>query len=162
MIHNAAIAFPIAPLEKISLEEFRKILAINTEAPLFLTQLLLPQLNKHARILHISSDCAHYPLAHWIPYCTSKSALYMIYQCLKKELQHKNIYIGSVDPGMMDTPMQRAILDDNVIFPEKMSLAELKYQNLIFSPEYSAKYCLNLLLNTSSEEFQAREYAVSL
>lgn len=161
LIHNAAIAFPITPLENINLEDFRKILAINTEAPLFLTQSLLPQLNKYARILHISSDCAHYPLANWIPYCTSKSALHMIYQCLKKEFEHKDIYIGSVDPGMMDTPMQRAILDDNVIFPEKISLTELQNQNLIFSPEYSAKYCVNLLLNTSPEEFQAQEYAVS-
>ncbi len=161
LIHNAAIAFPIMPFEEISLDDFRQIQAINTEAPLFLTQLLLPQLDKQARILHISSDCARYPLANWIPYCTSKSALFMIYQCLKKEFQHKDIYIGSVDPGMMDTPMQQAILEENVLFPEKISLAELKDQNLIFSPDYSAKYCLNLLLNTTPDEFQAREYAVN-
>lgn len=161
LIHNAAIVFPITPFEKLKLKDFRKIISINTEAPLFLTQCLLPKLNKHARILHISSDCARYPLAHWIPYCTSKSALFMIYECLKKELKNKNIYIGSIDPGMMDTPMQRAILEDKILFPEKISLRELQRKHLLFSADYSAKYCVDLLLNTSSQAFQKQEYAVN-
>jgi benzil reductase ((S)-benzoin forming) len=168
IIHNAAIAFPIASIEetqKLTLSAFRKVMSANVEGPLFLTQLLLPQLNPDTRILHISSDCAHYPLANWIPYCTSKAALFMIYQCLKKEFAdkniHKKIYIGSIDPGMMDTPMQRAILDEKILFPEKLSLEELISQGLLFSPDYSASYCVKLLLESSPEIFSHQEHRVT-
>jgi benzil reductase ((S)-benzoin forming) len=158
LIHNAAVVFPIGPLESLVLKEFRKIIKTNLEAPIFLTQSLLAQLNKEARILHISSDCARYPLAYWVPYCSSKAALFMAYECLKKEFKERNISIGSIDPGMMDTPMQRAILNEKIKFPEKMTLEELQSQKLIFSAKFSATKCVKLLLEASSEEFEEGEH----
>ena len=161
LIHNAAIVTPITPLEKITHRAWRKIQATNVEAPLFLTQQLLPQFASQARILHISSDCAHYPLAHWIPYCTSKAALQMMYGCLKKEFQSRALFIGSVDPGMMDTPMQRYICEKAGDFPEKMSMETLQQQALIHSPEYSAAFCVKLLLETTSEVFSAQAWQIA-
>jgi len=160
VVHNAAIVVPITPLEQITLKQWRKIQATNVEGPLFLTQLLFPQLKNKARILHISSDCASYPLAHWIPYCTSKAALHMMYKCLKKEFSEKNIAIGSVDPGMMDTPMQRFICSDKTRFPEKYTRKELQEKNLLLSPDVSAKFCVQMLLEFTSESYSAKEYAV--
>jgi benzil reductase ((S)-benzoin forming) len=158
LVHNAAIVTPLQPLEKITLAAFRKIQSINVEGPLFLTQLLLPQLNKNARVLHISSDCAETALAHWSPYCTSKAALYMLYQCLKKEFSQRNIHIGSIDPGMMDTPMQRYICHEKNQFPEKYTLEELIKENLLLSPVFSAEICVKLLLKVSSKKFSEREW----
>jgi benzil reductase ((S)-benzoin forming) len=160
LIHNAAIVSPINPINKISLKEWRRIQATNVEGPLFLTQTLLPQFHKGARILHISSDCAAYPLAHWVPYCTAKAALHMIYACLKKEFIRKDIHIGSVDPGMMDTPMQRFICSDTVHFPEKYTRKELLENNLLHSPDFSAKFCVKMLLAYSTKKFSAKEYSV--
>jgi benzil reductase ((S)-benzoin forming) len=156
IIHNAAIVLPVAPIEKLTLNAFRKIIRTNVEGPLFLTQSLLSQLNPEARILHISSDCAHYPLAHWIPYCTSKAALDMMSECLKKECAFKKIYVSSIDPGMMDTPMQRAILDEGIQFPEKLSLDELIGQGLLYSPDFSARQCVKLLLASPPAVFEQR------
>ena len=158
LIHNAAIVTPILPLEKVTLTHFKKIMATNLEGPIFLTQLLLPLLQKNSRILHISSDCARFPLAHWIPYCTSKAALFMAYECLKKELAPKKIFMGSIDPGMMDTPMQRYICQDTIQFPEKYSIQELKEDNLLLSPDFSADICLKLLLHFSPSEFSQKDY----
>lgn len=158
LIHNAAIVTPIIPLSKTSLKDFRKTHATNVEGPLFLTKLLLPQLNPYARILHISSDCAKLPLAHWSTYCTSKAALAMIYGCLKKELFPQNIYVGCIDPGMMDTPMQRYICQDDIQFPEKYTWDELKQHNLLLSPDFSATLCVKLLLDLSSENFSRKEF----
>jgi benzil reductase ((S)-benzoin forming) len=158
LINNAAIVTPIAPLAKINLKDFRKTHATNIEGPLFLTQLLLPQLNKEARVLLISSDCAKLPLAHWATYCSSKAALSMIYGCLKKEFMGKNIYVGCIDPGMMDTPMQRYICQDDIQFPEKYTWEELKQENLLLSPDFSAALCVKLLLKLSPEAFGHKEF----
>lgn len=158
LVHNAAIVKPIVSVEKITLSAFRRIQAINLEAPLFLTQLLLPLLNTHSRILHISSDCAHTGLAYWIPYCVSKAGLFMLYQCLKKELADRKIHVGSIDPGMMDTPMQKYICNKKIQFPEKLSVAELKQQGLLFSVVFSAEYCAELLLDRSVDDFCQQEH----
>jgi benzil reductase ((S)-benzoin forming) len=161
LVHNAAIIHPITSLQKITIKQWRKIQATNLEGPLFLTQMLLPQLQNNARILHISSDCAHYPLAYWIPYCTSKAALNMLYKCLKKELLERKIYIGSVDPGMMDTPMQHYICSDETSFPEKYTRKELQKNNLLLSPNFSAAFCVKMLLTFSLEAFSTNEYSLS-
>lgn len=160
LIHNAAVVMPIAPLEKIMLKKFQEALAINLEAPIFLTKLLLPLFNTPARILHISSDCAQYPLANWIPYCVSKAGLYMAYQCLKKEFEHKPIHISSVDPCMMDTPMQDYIRRPEVVFPEKYSDEELFEEQMLFQPEYSAKFILKILLTLPDDKFSEKEWRV--
>lgn len=158
LVHNAAIIKPLSPLPKLSLSAFRKIQSINLEGPLFLTQLLLSKFKKDARILHISSDCAHSAFAHWTPYCISKASLHMLYKCMKKEFENKSIHFGSIDPGMMDTPMQRYICSDKVQFPEKYSLEELKQENLLLSPEFSAKLCVKLLLEVSAKKFSEKEW----
>lgn len=158
IVHNAGIVTPIVPLHQTSLKDFRKTHATNVEGPLFLTQLLFSHLNPEARILHISSDCAKIPLARWTTYCASKAALSMIYGCLKKELSDKNIYVGSIDPGMMDTPMQRYICQEDIQFPEKYSLEELIREKLLLSPNYSAGLCVKLLLEFTPQAFSQREY----
>ena len=158
LVNNAGIVTPIVPLPDITLKNFRKTLATNVEGPLFLTQLLLPQLNKNARVLLISSDCAKLPLAHWVTYCTSKAALSMIYGCLKKEFAGKDIHIGCIDPGMMDTPMQRYICQEDIIFPEKYTWEELKQENLLLSPDFSAAVCVKLLLELSPDAFSHKEF----
>ncbi|HEV2613519.1 MAG TPA: SDR family oxidoreductase [Gammaproteobacteria bacterium] len=158
LVNNAAVVTPIIPLSEISLKDFRKTHATNVEGPLFLTQLLLPQLNKNARVLLISSDCAKLPLAHWATYCSSKAALSMIYGCLKKEFMGKAIHIGCIDPGMMDTPMQRYICQDEILFPEKYSWEELIHEKLLLSPDFSASICVKLLLELSPEAFSQQEF----
>jgi benzil reductase ((S)-benzoin forming) len=160
LIHNAAVVTPIMPLEKITLKKFQETLAINLEAPIFLTKLLLPLLNLPARILHISSDCSYYPLANWVPYCVSKAGLNMAYQCLKKEFEDRPIHIGSIDPCMMDTPMQDYIRRPEVVFPEKYTDDELYEQNLLYMPEFSAKFIVKILLELSDNNFSEKEWRV--
>ncbi|MGA1627003.1 MAG: SDR family oxidoreductase, partial [Prochlorothrix sp.] len=65
LVHNAAVLEPSGPLETISREAFREHVAINLEAPLFLTQALLPRLVPESRVLHISSGAAHRNLPGW-------------------------------------------------------------------------------------------------
>ena len=74
-----------------------------------MTQALLPNLVENSRVVHISSGAAHSGIPGWGMYCTSKAALFMLGKLLKDELAQRNIWFGSVRPGIVDTPMQAEI-----------------------------------------------------
>lgn len=50
---------PVTPLTRVDAEAWRRVFAVNVDAPLFLTQALLPLMNDGTRVLHISSGAAH-------------------------------------------------------------------------------------------------------
>lgn len=106
LVHNAAVVEPFNDLMLISEEAFQKIMVVNVFAPIFLTKRLLPNLKEGSRILHISSIAAHKSVPGLSAYCASKAALYNIYLSLKRELGVSGIYVGSADPGVVDTDMQ--------------------------------------------------------
>lgn len=97
VVHNAGILGDIGPLADITEDSWRETFAINVEAPLFLTQGLVPSmLGPGARILNVGSGAAHRPIGGWTGYCASKAALHMLYQCLRDELQPNGVLVGSV------------------------------------------------------------------
>lgn len=160
LVHNAAVLEPVMPLSRINIDEWRNHQAINVEGPLFLTQKLLPSLNG-GRILHVSSGAAHHPYSGWGAYSTSKAALYMLYLVLREELKDTNIHVGSVRPGVVDTPMQDTIRKVSVSdFPALQKFISLKEQNKLSAPSFVAKFLSWLLLETADDEFSAREWDI--
>jgi len=105
LVHNAAIVEPLKTIDKITLEEWHHLIAINLEGPLFLTQLFLPLFVKGSRILNISSGLAHRAFLGTAAYSISKSALHMLYQVWNEELSSRGILAGSIQPGAVDTEM---------------------------------------------------------
>lgn len=160
LIHNAAVLEPVKPLLQVTVQEWREHMAVNVEGPLFLTQALLPYM-QNTRILHISSGAAHRAYQGWGAYCTSKAALSMIYHVLRLELASKNILVGSVQPGVVDTPMQdRVRMADKNIFPALEKFEKLKYENKLYQPQRVARFLSYLLLETSDDDFSAREWDI--
>lgn len=160
LLHNAGVLEPISPLAEVGLEEWRYSQAVNVEGPIFLTQRLLPHL-AGGRILHISSGAAHHPIAGWGAYCTSKAALYMVYQVLDLELHSRDIAVGSVRPGVVDTPMQALIREqDRARFPDVERFRELKRSGALTSPDDVAAFVWRLLTRTTPEEFSEQEWDV--
>lgn len=160
LLHNAGVLDPVAPLATVGLEEWRYAQAVNVEGPLFLTQRLLPHLTG-GRVLHVSSGAAHHPIAGWGAYCTSKAALYMVYQVLDLELHARDIAVASVRPGVVDTPMQALIREqDSERFPDVERFRELKRTGGLTSPESVADFIWQLLTRTTADEFSAQEWDV--
>merc|ERR1712232_2367 len=94
-----------------SLQGFRNTMATNVEGPLFLTQALSSSLGASpggGRVLHISSGAAHQAMRGHLGYCTTKAALLQVARCLDAELA-PSIRVGSVMPGVVDTPMQEKL-----------------------------------------------------
>lgn len=158
LVHNAAVLEPAGPLGELSLEAWREHQAINLEGPLFLTQQLLSTLTSGSRILHISSGAAHTAIQGWAAYCMSKAALHMGYQCWRNELQERGILVGSVRPGVVDTPMQEAIRDfDETAFPLVEKFRAFKTDGELEPPERVARFLGWLLLEAPEATFTELE-----
>ena len=125
LVHNAAIFGPIKRLVDITPEELHEAMAINVDGPIFLTSALVPRLRAAggARVLMISSGAAHSAIAHWGTYCISKSALLMTGRLLNVELSGEGIAVGSVRPGVVDTPMQGQLREGD--FPDRRRFVDL-------------------------------------
>ncbi|MFP4682176.1 MAG: SDR family oxidoreductase [Ectothiorhodospira sp.] len=161
VVHNAAVLEPMGPLAEVTLEDWRRQQAVNVEGPLFLTQALLPLLMQDGRILHISSGAAHRCLAGWGGYCSSKAALYMLYQCLREELAPRGLHVGSVRPGVVDTPMQARIREtDAHRFPGVERFRRLKSEGQLEPRERVADFISWVLLDTGDRQFAEAEWDI--
>lgn len=158
LVHNAGILEPLKPLADVSLAEWQFSQAVNVEAPLFLTQALLPKL-KGGRVLHLSSGAAHDAYSHWGAYCTSKSALYMLYRLFKQEVS--DVLFGSVMPGITDTAMQDMIRCSDTLPKEVLRFfRELKSENKLLTTETVAEFLTWLLLDVSDKNYAEKEWDI--
>ncbi len=161
LVHNAAVLGPVGPILDQSPEDWKSHMETNVEGPLFLTQALLPNLVENSRVVNISSGAAHQGIPGWGMYCTSKAALFMLGQLLKDELAQRNIWFGSVRPGIVDTPMQaeiRALEPEN--FPMVEQFRQYKATGALVTSELVAQYLEWLLLEVSGPQLGEREWDI--
>ena len=161
LVHNAAVLGPVGPILDQSPEDWKSHMATNVEGPLFLTQVLLLKLVENSRVVNISSGAAHQGIPGWGMYCTSKAALFMLGQLLKDELAQRNIWFGSVRPGIVDTPMQaeiRALEPEN--FPMVEQFRQYKATGALVTSELVAQYLEWLLLEVSGPQLGEREWDI--
>lgn len=140
-------------------------MATNLEAPLFLTQALIPHLKRclaeegatKPRVLHVSSGAAETEFEGLGAYCISKAGLKMMYKVLAAELLRNNIaVVGSVRPGVVDTPMQNTARESD--FPFMKYFRDLHANGELDSPNNVAKYFHWLLTEVDDEEFSKDEW----
>ena len=161
LVHNAGLLAPVAALKDVRAKDWRYHMAVNLEGPLFLTQRLLPKMAAGSRVLHLSSGAAHAPYRGWGAYCTSKAALHMLYRCMDQELEHAGIRVGSVRPGVVDTPMQDLVRSaPESVFPDLPRFVALKQEKHLTPPEKTAHFLAWLLLETEDPEFADQEWDI--
>lgn len=131
------------------------------EAPLFLTQTLLPLFAPNARVLTISSGAAHRPLRGWGAYCATKAGAYMLYQLLAEELRDRDIAVGSLRPGVVDTPMQDHIRElSPADFPAVERFRALKAEGGLVDPSDVALFARRLLMLNDRARFSSGEWDI--
>lgn len=158
LVHNAGIIDPIVPLMQMDETSWKQLMATNVEAPLFLSQQLMPHL-KDARILNISSGAAHFPVAGWSAYCVSKAALSMLTRCW--QIEGNSPAFASVMPGIIDTEMVATIRGSHHMDPEKLDFfKQLKQNNQLLSPDTVALFLCWLLLDIKTSEFSSKEWDI--
>ena len=112
-INNASTIEPIDKIGSFNVQVIARSINVNFMAPILLTNLLTAQhelLKYKLTILNISSGAASRPIDGWGMYCSTKAATKMFFEVLNKQYIHNpDISIKSMDPGVLDTPMQEKI-----------------------------------------------------
>lgn len=103
LVHNAAVFYP-TPLAQLTLESLRQVLAVNLEAPLFLSRDLAPLLAQASgAIVHITDIYAQLPLPGYTAYALSKAGLLALTRQLAAELAPA-VRVNAVSPGIAAFP----------------------------------------------------------
>ncbi len=158
LINNAGIIQPIAKISDVTLDEWHHIMATNLDAPLFLTNLLRPNL-LGGRVLNIGSGAAHFAVFGWAPYCVSKAALSRLTECL--QLEEENIAFASVMPGIIDTAMQKEIRETSNMTEKKQHFFQKLYSDdKLIKPEVVASFLAWLLLEIDTEKYESQEWDI--
>lgn len=101
LINNAAF-MPFLPLAEFDLAIWRKIQAVNVEAPLLLTQLLSPGMiaRGFGRIINLASSTIWGPPPGSAGYVTSKMATIGLTRATAAELAHAGVTVNALSPGL--------------------------------------------------------------
>ncbi len=110
IIHCAG-KYQTAPLFSTPISEIENIMYVNIIGPIYLTQLLLPQLDVESKILFMGSDSSFISLPYTIPYSMSKFSTDALVEALRIELQPFKIYVSMIVAGNFDTGLLEKSLE---------------------------------------------------
>ena len=108
LINNAGIQNRSPPLtQPQAWEPHANEIAINLEAPIHLSMLLLPLLLRQpsAAVLNVSSGLAFVPIAFMPTYCATKAALHSFTMSLRRQLRETSVQVVEVVPPMVNTDL---------------------------------------------------------
>ncbi len=139
IINNAGVINPINKIGKFSSLEVVSSINVNFLSPILLINSLIKyQPKAKITVLNITSGAATKPIPGWAMYCSTKAGMKMFASVLAK--QNKNIAVYNLDPGVMDTNMQKIIRNSNYdSFPSKKYFINLQKQGRLSFPKTIAQ-----------------------
>jgi NAD(P)-dependent dehydrogenase (short-subunit alcohol dehydrogenase family) len=138
------------PFKNFSIEDLKKIMQVNFEAPVFLTQQLLKKkkIGKEASLVFISSISGVFcSSVGGSAYSASKGAINGIVKNLAIELAPQLIRVNSINPGMIDTNIFKA----DVISREQLQEDAQKYPLKRYGKPEEVAYAAVYLLSDASK-----------
>jgi benzil reductase ((S)-benzoin forming) len=141
LINNAGTLGDAKPVARLNPDKVAQAYALNITAPTVLCKLFISHTAANkipVSILNISSGAASYAIPGWSTYCASKAALDMFSKVLK--VDHPQVNVFSVGPGIVDTEMQGEIRSANESdFPELQRFIDYKKEGELASPAEVAR-----------------------
>ena len=145
LVNNAGIS-RVGLLTDLSPDEWREIEGINLSAPLYLSRLAIPLFlrKKSGCIINISSVWGEAGAATEVAYSATKGGLNAMTRALGKELAPSNIRVNAISCGLIDTPMNAHLNQE-----EWQELIDEIPANRAGMPEEVADLVLQLTESTS-------------
>lgn len=113
LINNAGITHR-SPTTQTDPTVFRKVMAVDYQAPVELTLSALPLLRQsRGQIIAIGSMAGWMPVLGRAGYCAAKSALGQFFEVLRAEVAREGIRTLLVYPSFLDTPIDQNALGGN-------------------------------------------------
>jgi NAD(P)-dependent dehydrogenase (short-subunit alcohol dehydrogenase family) len=112
LFNNAGIAAPGAPLEELTVEQWKSVVDVNLTGAFLCTQqaflLMKSQHPQGGRIINNGSISAHVPRPHSAPYTATKHAVTGLTRSTSLDGRRFNIACGQIDIGNAATDMTAA------------------------------------------------------
>jgi short-subunit dehydrogenase len=104
LINNAGV-MTVGPAETMLASDYQEAFDVHLKGPLTFIEAVLPDMRARGegRIVNIGSVGGIVALPHMAPYCASKHALVGLSNALRVELTRENIFVTTVNPGLMRT-----------------------------------------------------------
>jgi glucose 1-dehydrogenase len=96
-------------------QDYDLVLNVNLKGVFFTTQAVVRHwlaATRRGKIINISSVHEELPFPHFASYCASKGGLKMLARDLAIELAPYGITINNIAPGAIETPINKALLND--------------------------------------------------
>lgn len=110
-------------------EEYDAVMAVNLRGTFFATQFFVNHLRaakRPGKVINISSVHEELPFPHFTSYCMSKGGMKMMCRNLAIELAPLGITVNSVAPGAIETPINKALLQDKAKIDALLTKIPLK------------------------------------
>lgn len=142
LLHNAATVEPIGLVGELAPEEVFAAVQINLVAPMLLTNVFLAAFARdpapRLRIVYVASSAAHRSYPGWATYCATKAGAEAFMRCVS-EAASRTCTVEIVDPGAVETQMQRTLREQGTGLPGHARLVERHRTGDIADPETVAK-----------------------
>src|SRR5215472_3589933 len=114
LVNNAGLERR-ADFWEVSEQDYDLVLNVNLKAVFFITQAVVRRWLKAkqaGKVINISSVHEELPFPHFASYCASKGGLKMLMRDLAVELAPFGITVNNIAPGAIETPINKALLND--------------------------------------------------
>ncbi len=142
-ISNAGEINPISHIGGHKFESINNSLSINIISPLIILNHLINNHNsKKLLLVNITSTAVYKSIEGWSLYSSSKSYMKMYFDILEKEQSNNlksSISVLQIDPGAMDTDMQKEIRKTKIVSEQQKKLIEVHQRNLLANPSDVAR-----------------------
>ncbi|XP_044305540.1 retinol dehydrogenase 5 isoform X1 [Varanus komodoensis] len=103
LVNNAGVANPIGPTEWMNVEDYRKVMAVNTFGVIEVSLAFLPLLKQaRGRVVNTSSVLGRLS-ANGGGYCISKYTVEAFSDSLRRDMYHFGVKVSIVEPGFFKT-----------------------------------------------------------
>jgi len=108
LVNNAGIQRSVDLTNSGNWQETRSEIAINLDAPIHLSRLIVPHLagKTNAVIANVTSGLSFVPLTNVPVYCATKAALHSFTLSLRHQLRQQGIEVVEIIPPAVDTDLQ--------------------------------------------------------
>jgi len=125
---NCVGAAPFGGFMDIDQETFEKTMALNLQATIYLSKLVIPQMQaqKDGVIIYLASIAGVRGNKNLGLYGISKAGLIQMARNLAVEFGPDNIRVNTISPGMIHTPFSESLMQNEVFMKKRLSQTPLR------------------------------------
>jgi NAD(P)-dependent dehydrogenase (short-subunit alcohol dehydrogenase family) len=127
LVSCVGVAIP-NPFLEINADDFEKTMQINVQSAIFLTKLVIPEMQKRKDgvLIYLASIASVRGNKSIGLYGMSKAALAQLVRNLAVEFGPDNIRANAISPGMIDTTFSKSLMENKEFMKKRMALTPLR------------------------------------